>query len=136
MKIATMVFLTGCCLAGRAAASDVDRLLGLCSGSKWPDVCEQTQKSFPADWRAANDGDYQGQRNVAYCLSTGCDGAVAVDRSAGCAWRMVILGSGAAVDSTDIMNYRFECRNEGADALAMARLLFRRIYSRSLPPLQ
>ena len=66
----------------------------------------QFRKWFPLAMR----GDYQGQRNVAFCLSRGCDGAVFQRPITGCAWRMVIVGSGSPkVDSTDTANLKNEC---------------------------
>ena len=43
------------------------------------------------DWPGAWMGDYQAQRNVAFCLRDGCGGAVMPDLTTACAWRSVIL---------------------------------------------
>ena len=43
------------------------------------------------DWPGAWSGDYEWQRNVAYCLQTGCDGAVMTDSTEACAWRAAII---------------------------------------------
>lgn len=57
-------------------------------------LCETTKVAFVRrDWPGAWRGDYDAQQNVAYCLSNGCDGAVQLDTSAGCAWRDVIIKS-------------------------------------------
>jgi hypothetical protein len=119
-----------------ALATDLSRLIGDCHDARTLETCEVTRRGFPADWALANKGDYQAQRNVAYCLSNGCDGAIVIDKTAGCAWRMVILASDAVVDQTDVMNYTAECRMDGGDAVVMAKLLFRKIYKRSMPPIQ
>jgi hypothetical protein len=58
-----------------------------------------------------------------------------------CAWRIVILGSGHHwVNQSDIDNYQDDCVSSLSDqergaALAQAELLFKRIYKRTLPPL-
>ncbi len=86
---------------------DSPPITGACSDT----VCATNQVQFAeADWPAAWQGDYKAQRNVAFCLITGCDGAVLIDKSAGCAWRAVILemNSGAASDG-DASNMETEC---------------------------
>jgi hypothetical protein len=42
---------------------------------------------------SALSGAYDAQRNVSFCLSTGCDQAIREDHALGCAWRIVIAGS-------------------------------------------
>lgn len=72
--------------------------------------CDQTKSNFKEWLPAAYKGDYQSQRNVAYCLSTGCDGAILRKPIKGCAWRIAIVGSGSAeVDQSDTMNLEVEC---------------------------
>lgn len=67
---------------------DAPPITGSCSDT----MCATSQVQFAeADWPAAWQGDYDAQRNVAFCLITGCDGAVLIDKSTGCAWRSVIL---------------------------------------------
>lgn len=39
-------------------------------------------------------GQYESQRTVALCLSTGCDDGIVEDRVLGCAWRYVVVASG------------------------------------------
>ncbi|NBC35530.1 hypothetical protein GTZ99_03055 [Novosphingobium sp. FSY-8] len=71
---------------------------GLCQDA----MCETTRVKFSrSDWPKAWRGDYQGQRNAAYCRTTGCDGAVIIDKIDGCAWRLVI-GSMNAVAAQDV----------------------------------
>ena len=49
---------------------------GWCSDT----VCAVNQVQFAeADWPAAWLGDYDSQRNVAYCLISSCDGAVQIE---------------------------------------------------------
>lgn len=73
--------------------------------------CANSQVQFEQrDWPNAWRGDYQGQRNVAFCLISGCDGAVIPDRSTGCAWRAVILATNAAsATDLDAQNIEHEC---------------------------
>jgi hypothetical protein len=60
-----------------------------------------------------------------------------VDRITGCAWRAVIVSSGAKqVDQTDTSNFR-SCRNQLDDvdmaaANAKAQQIFRRVYKRAM----
>lgn len=72
--------------------------------------CDRTQAQFREWLPEAYKGDYQSQRNVAYCLSTGCDGAILTKPIKGCAWRIVIVGSGSVdVDQSDTINLEMEC---------------------------
>lgn len=49
--------------------------------------------------------DYQAQRNLAYCLQSGCGGAIATDRAEACAWRYVIVASDdPQLDQSDALN--------------------------------
>jgi hypothetical protein len=65
-------------------------------------LCEQNRGEFLKEHPQAMRGDYQSQRNVAFCMITGCDGAVRVNTITGCAWRMVIVASGSMkVDRSD-----------------------------------
>jgi hypothetical protein len=102
----------------------------------------RAQESFYLYERNALAGNYTAQRNAAYCLSTAkCEGVIFPRMIEACAWRIVILGSGHHwVNETDIENYRDECVSglsgqERGAALAQAEQLFKRIYKRSLPPL-
>jgi hypothetical protein len=51
--------------------------------------CQQSAEQFRSEYPRALRGDYGAQRNVAYCLITGRDGAVRTDRITGCAWRAI-----------------------------------------------
>lgn len=80
---------------------------GLVAGDET--TCRYEQLKFLRDWAKAYRGDYQAQRNVAYCLSRSCTG---VQRNIvqGCAWRAVILNAAhaKAVDG-DVSNLEVEC---------------------------
>ncbi len=83
--------------------------------------CDYTKQAWPNDYEKAKKGDYQGQRNVAFCLSTGCDGAIRQNKILGCAWRFVILESGhLSVDSSDTTNLKYYCGPENVDTAGRA----------------
>jgi hypothetical protein len=84
-------------------------------------------------------GDYQSQRNVAWCRYDGCDGVEPIDDVASCVWRMVIAAAGhPQADASDVANVDLYCRRalnpaDLADARLQAGTLFRKIYGRDLP---
>lgn len=82
-----------------------------------------TLQEYEALEKAAKAGDYQAQRNVAYWLSGGYDGAAPLNPILACAWRLVILESGSpSVDSSDVSNKRLYCdRKLDADGLKAAQ---------------
>jgi hypothetical protein len=97
------------------------------------------EKSWHArEVRNAWRGDYQGQRNVAYCFLTSCNRVSVIDIKMACAWRIVILSSGSLrVDSTDESNHRLECgMAERAGQLEAAKReaasIYRKVYRRDL----
>ncbi|ABE64051.1 conserved hypothetical protein [Nitrobacter hamburgensis X14] len=74
------------------------------------DDCRASLAQFKKWFPRAMRGDYQGQRNVAFCLSTGCDGAVTMRPLAGCAWRLLIVATGSKdVDQSDTLNMKRDC---------------------------
>lgn len=138
MRIAYILFALA--LASPAWAQDAGPLLRTCPSGPNPNWCEISQKDFKEWYPKAYARDYQGQRNAAFCLSTGCDGSVERNDLEGCAWRMVILGSGSPrIDSTDRMAYATYCganrlsNAQRADALRIAESLFKRLYRKDLP---
>ena len=92
---------------------------GMCANP----TCESNKLRFTQrDWSGAWRGDYQAQRNVAFCRSTGCDGAVQLNKIEGCAWRMVIARTQTAKsDDTDASNLRNECGKLDQTAQDMAK---------------
>jgi hypothetical protein len=64
-----------------------------CSQSSNPGACRHTRDTWDTEYGNAIAGKYEDQRNVALCMSTGCDQAVRADKVLGCAWRMVIMKS-------------------------------------------
>ena len=127
-------------LCGSAAADSVEDHLGMCGLAEKEKLCNANRAQFEREFPDAYAGDYQAQRNVAFCLLSGCDGAVRVNRTLGCAWRRVILLSGSPkVDQTDISNYEWLCtdklsRVERATSEAQAAAIFEAIYKRPIPP--
>lgn len=126
------------------------------ASSKWPDameylmaaedcsiepdatLCENRKNTWQNDYRGAIAGEYQGQRNVSFCLSTGCDdlygGNIRKNAILACAWRVVIVNSGhLEADDTDAMNLKHFCGPEYLDdtgrgmANAQAKTLLRKL---------
>lgn len=72
--------------------------------------CERSRTNFPGEWNRALQGDYGAQRNVAFCLQDGCDGALLPNPLLSCAWRMVITTSGhSEYGYGDDANLRLAC---------------------------
>ncbi len=82
-----------------------------------------TMAEYEALEKAAKAGDYQAQRNVAYWLSGGYNGALPQNPVLACAWRIVILESGSTkVDATDVSNKKVYCdKRLDADGINAAR---------------
>lgn len=98
------------------------------------DQCRYSRQTWADEYAGATSGQYQGQRNVAFCLSTGCEGALKVNKILGCAWRFVIVESGhLSADASDAMNLKHYCGPENVDqveratAEAQARTLLKMI---------
>jgi hypothetical protein len=115
-----------------AFAQGVNPQLRSCSAARDVPYCKVQRGQFRHDWNKAHRGDYTSQRNVAFCLRFGCDGAVKVNMVAACAWRIVIIGSDAPWERGDLMNYKADCAGIGQRADAMAHILFEKIYKRPL----
>lgn len=119
--------------------SDIpDAPVALCLSAADKEFCEFTRQKFIKEWPQAWAGDYQAQRNTAFCLSTSCDTAVNLKPILGCAWYKVIMASGnIKVDQTDAGNVKVYCgRLEALEqnaAVEQAKTLFLAIYQRALP---
>jgi hypothetical protein len=72
-----------------------------CIQSAAPSRCMRTRAGWSQTYANAIGGDYQSERAVALCLSTGCDDAIIENRILGCAWRHVIAGSRHAQSAED-----------------------------------
>jgi hypothetical protein len=93
-------------------------------------LCNSQRKEWIDDYRLAIKGDYQGQRNVAFCLGDGCDGAVTRNTVLSCAWRLVIVRSGHLdLGWSDFQNLKDKCTPEklGIEEHAAAEAQSRRI---------
>lgn len=87
-----------------------------CDRAKDAADCDFVKVTWPKDYALAIAGDYQGQRNVSYCLSTGCYGVIVKNPMLGCAWRMVIIGMGdLKLDPSDTSNLKYFCGPELID---------------------
>lgn len=117
-------------------AQDASEYLIECQ--KGETVCEAAYNQFKDEFPKAYRRDYQSQRNVAFCLSRDCDGAIAKQPVFGCAWRMVIVASGSPkVGQTDASALKIDCSKldkiEMQAAISQADALMRKIYKRPLP---
>lgn len=108
--------------------------LGACDS----DECAYDKASSLVAMKGAYKKDYGDQRNLAYCLSTSCKGAIIPNETMGCAWRMVILASGSPeLDDSDQMNFQQYCMRtlsgaQLATAKAQAATLFQTVYRREI----
>lgn len=111
--------------------------LGICADTD--ELCRHSSATTLKDLKAAYKKSYDAQRNVAFCLTTGCDGGVQVNETLGCAWRIVILASGHPnVIDGDRSNLK-SClgKMDGsklATTKAQSASLFRTIYKREISP--
>jgi len=97
-------------------ADDYVNSLVNCSASTDAANCEYTRSVWAKQYGDAITGDYQGQRNVSFCLSTGCNKAIIENHILGCAWRQVILKAGhLQIDQTDVSNLKHFCGDELLD---------------------
>lgn len=98
------------------------------------ELCVGSKAQFERhDWPKAWQGDYAGQRNVAHCRSTGCNGAVEINQAEACAWRALIIEKHAATTTDgDSANFKADCGKldaaGAASASAKAEELLKHIY--------
>lgn len=93
-----------------AVADNAEDHTRACVDPAQKQICDASKSDFKKWFPRAYKGDYQGQRNVAFCLYDGCDGSVMQNKPLSCAWRMVILLSGSnQVDATDQNSFRLAC---------------------------
>lgn len=102
------------------------------------DQCHLSQALMLKDMRAAYRKGYQAQRNVTYCLWSGCDGSVQQNKNLGCAWNVVILASGSPkIIDLDVTSLEKCLREQGPVNLGViksqAAALFQTIYKRQIP---
>jgi hypothetical protein len=96
--------------------------------------CERWTAEFKRSLALAQKGDHVAQQTVAFCLSSGCHGAVAIDRVAACSWHLIIVNSAAAT-VLDRSNLRNTCRPmtpaQKDEARALSGDLIRKLYNRA-----
>lgn len=135
MRLGLAVLALVAITVGARADTAADHLRS-CAGDR---ACEAQRAAFTTAFKGAMARDYQGQRNVSFCLVDGCDGAVQVNRPLGCAWRLVIINSGSPqADTTDTGFFGAYCRSrlsgqENDLMYAQARQIFQRVYKRQPP---
>ncbi len=84
-----------------------------CASATDPETCKWMKESWTRDYEGAISGQYAGQRNVAHCLSTGCEAtygkSIRKNPILGCAWHIVIINSGhldaSSVDASSFKTY-------------------------------
>ncbi|NNH66874.1 hypothetical protein [Rhizobium laguerreae] len=116
-------------------AGDIAPVTKSCEPGAKQAQCERWVTDIKKAVELAYKGDHGAQVTVAFCLSTGCHGAVAIDKVASCSWHLVIANSGAAT-VLDASNLRNTCRPmtpaEKDQARASSRDLVQKIYKRPM----
>ncbi|ARM87316.1 hypothetical protein RHEC894_CH00975 [Rhizobium sp. CIAT894] len=125
----------GVCCVSPLQAGDITPVTKTCQPGGKQAHCERWVKDFKTALDLAHKGDHGAQVTVAFCLSTGCHGAVGIDRVASCSWHLLIANSGAAT-VLDGSNLRNTCRPmtpaEKDQARALSRDLVQKIYKRPM----
>ncbi|MDM9647743.1 hypothetical protein [Rhizobium sp. S163] len=102
--------------AGWPPADDYLNSINDCQAASDKAGCEYAKATWSKNYQKAVKGEYQGQRNVSFCLSTGCNEAIRINPVLGCAWRIVIIQSGhLETDITDTSNQKHFCGPELLD---------------------
>ncbi len=131
-KLLLALSMGACCVSPLNAAEIHPAALS-CQVAAEPGRCEKLKKDFTAAYALAHTGNHGAQATVAFCLSTGCRGAVIVDTVASCSWHIVIANSGAAT-VIDGSNLKDTCRpmteEQKTAARALSHDLVRKIYNR------
>ena len=95
--------------------------------------------AYRAEEARAMGGDYQSQRNIAWCFIDGCYGVEPIDDVRACAWRLVIASAKhPKSDASDVDNVRIDCDQaltpeDREAAIDKAKALFLKIYEKPLP---
>lgn len=132
LKLLLALSMGACCVSPLYAAEFHPAALS-CQAADEPGRCEKLKKDFTAAYTLAHEGDHGAQVIVAFCLSTGCRGAVIIDKVAACSWHIVIANSGAAT-VIDGSNLKDTCRpmteEQKTAARGLSNDLVRKIYKR------
>lgn len=116
-------------------AGDITPVTKTCQPGASQVHCERWIKDFRTALEQAQKGDHNAQTTVALCLSSGCHGAVTIDRVASCGWHLLIANSGAqtVLDGSNLKN---TCRPMTAAQKDQARVLasdlVQKIYKRPI----
>lgn len=108
-------------------------------GRRALDPTPEQIRAWHEDVARAMAGDYQSQRNLAWCYVDGCYGVEPIDDAKACTWRMIIASAKhPKSDASDRDNVETDCRQalapeDLAVATAQARVLFKKIYGRDMP---
>lgn len=122
-------------LSNHARAQSADDFLTMCLGAEDKEYCEQQKIQFVKDFALAHKGRTESQRNVGFCLSHGCNGAVLNKPILACAWRTVVLLSGdETVDASDTFNFNSDCGKLSATEKIAAEAQVRNIAERIKNP--
>lgn len=122
-------------VSGVARADDLraQTFLAPCALADNEEFCRFMADKFTRDWSQAMRGRIESQRNVAFCLRDGCDGAVATNPVLACAWRMVIIASGSPkLDDLDARNFESACHSLSETARIAADAQARQIVRRTM----
>lgn len=122
-------------MTGPARADDLraQTFLAPCALADNEEFCRFMADKFTKDWSQAMRGRIESQRNVAFCLRDGCDGAVATNTVLACAWRMVIIASGSPkLDDLDARNFESACHSLSETARIAADAQARQIVHRTM----
>lgn len=91
-----------------------------CEATADPVRCEVRRKEIAASIKEARQGSYIAQREVAFCLATGCHGAVRQDIVEACSWFNLVVNHQKA-DVTDRVNLRIYCAHLSEEEKASAK---------------
>lgn len=73
-------------------------------------LCQMDQLTLLREWKAAHEGDYGAQRNVAFCYRASAGCGIVPDRVQACAWRAVIIDAAdPEMHEGDVSNFETDC---------------------------
>lgn len=91
MKRATAIILSAGFATMLSWPASAQTLYLDCSRAANPSLCRENQEQQRREENGFRARDYQAMRNRAYCLWSGCDGAVKIDRKSACVVRRYIM---------------------------------------------
>jgi hypothetical protein len=90
-KLIFAIAMVCVCVAVPGSGAHSQTLYLDCARAEQPEWCRASQAQQREEENAFRRRDYTAMRNRAFCLWTGCDGAVKIDRSSSCVVRRVIM---------------------------------------------